>query len=86
MIPVALAAMLSKNFVTPLVRKFGYRQVLVANTVLVGLSIASFALMTGDEPTWLRVIHMGFFGFFNSIQFTCMNTLTLKRSGWQACQ
>ena len=78
MIPVALAAMLSKNFVTPLVRKFGYRQVLVANTVLVGLSIASFALMTGDEPTWLRVIHMGLFGFFNSIQFTCMNTLTLK--------
>lgn len=78
MIPVALAAMLSKQFITPLVRRFGYRQVLVVNTVCVGLSIASFALMTASEPTWLRIIHMGLFGFFNSMQFTCMNTLSLK--------
>ncbi len=78
MIPVALSAMLSKQFTTPLVRRFGYRKVLVVNTVLVGLSIASFALMTASEPTWLRVIHMGLFGFFNSMQFTCMNTLSLK--------
>jgi len=78
MIPVALAAMLSKRFVTPMVRRFGYRRVLVVNTVMVGLSIASFALMTGAEPTWLRILQMGLFGFFNSMQFTCMNTLTLK--------
>jgi len=78
MIPVALAAMLSKQFITPLVRRFGYRQVLVVNTICVGLSIASFALMTASEPTWLRIIHMGVFGFFNSMQFTCMNTLSLK--------
>lgn len=78
MIPVALAAMLSKRFITPLVKRFGYRQVLVVNTILVGFSIASFALMTANEPTWLRIIHMGLFGFFNSMQFTCMNTLSLK--------
>lgn len=78
MIPIALAAMLSKQFINPLVRRFGYRQVLVVNTILVGLSIASFALMTASEPTWIRIIHMGLFGFFNSIQFTCMNTLSLK--------
>jgi EmrB/QacA subfamily drug resistance transporter len=78
MIPVALAAMLSKRYVTPMVRAFGYRRVLVVNTFMVGLSIASFALMTASEPTWVRIIHMGLFGFFNSIQFTCMNTLTLK--------
>lgn len=78
MIPVALAAMLSKQFITPLVRRFGYRRVLVVNTICVGLSIASFALMTANEPTWLRIMHMGLFGFFNSMQFTSMNTLSLK--------
>ncbi len=78
MIPISLAAMLAKPATTRIIGRFGYRQVLLVNTVLVGISIMSFALTTTAEPAWLRILHMGLFGFVNSMQFTCMNTLTLK--------
>ncbi|WP_300618894.1 multidrug transporter subunit MdtD [Dokdonella sp.] len=78
MIPVAIAGMLAKRFVVPLVRSLGYRRVLVGNTVLVGLAMASFALISHDQPMWLRVLQLACFGFVNSLQFTAMNTVTLR--------
>ncbi|HLK71521.1 MAG TPA: MFS transporter, partial [Steroidobacteraceae bacterium] len=33
------------------------------------------------EPLWLRVLQFGIFGAANSLQFTAMNTLTLKDLG-----
>ena len=78
MVPVALAGMVSKRFVVPLIREFGYRRVLVSNTVLVGLAMASFALISPDEPVWLRILQLAFFGLVNSLQFTAMNTITLN--------
>jgi EmrB/QacA subfamily drug resistance transporter len=78
MIPVALAGILAKRLAAPFIHHFGYRPVLVYNTFLVGLAIASFALISGNEPTWIRVVQLAFFGTVNSLQFTAMNTLTLK--------
>lgn len=78
MIPVAAAGILSKRAVVPLVRDFGYRRVLLVNTVLVGLAIASFALVGETQPLWLRVVQFAAFGAVNSLQFTAMNTVTLK--------
>jgi len=68
----------SKRFIVPLIREFGYRRVLVGNTVLVGLAMASFALISPQEPVWLRITQLAFFGLVNSLQFTAMNTLTLN--------
>ena len=76
--PVALAAMASKRLVVPLIRELGYRRVLVGNTILVGLAMASFALIAPAEPAWLRVVQLAFFGLVNSLQFTSMNTITLN--------
>ena len=78
MVPVALAGMVSKRFIVPLIREFGYRRVLVGNTVLVGLAMASFALISPAEPVWLRIAQLAFFGLVNSLQFTAMNTITLN--------
>jgi MFS family permease len=78
MIPVAAAAILCKPLVTPLITRMGYRRVLVSNTVLVGLAIASFALFHAGEPMWLRIVQLAIFGAANSLQFTAMNTITLK--------
>jgi EmrB/QacA subfamily drug resistance transporter len=78
MVPVALAGMVSKQFVVPLIREFGYRRVLVGNTVLVGLAMASFSLISPNEPVWLRIVQLAFFGLVNSLQFTAMNTITLN--------
>lgn len=81
MIPIAAAAMFSKRIVVPLVRRFGYRQVLVVNTMLTGLVMASFALIEPGRPLALHVAHFALFGAINSVQFTAMNTLTLRDLG-----
>nr|WP_267939230.1 multidrug transporter subunit MdtD [Paraburkholderia flagellata] len=81
MLPTAAAGMFSKRLVTYLIMRYGYRSVLVSNTVLVGLMMASFALSTPNEPLWMRIAQLAIFGGVNSMQFTAMNTLTLKDLG-----
>ncbi len=78
MLSTSAAAIASKQLVTPLITRVGYRKMLVVNTVLVGLAMASFALISGQEPLWLMILQLGFFGSVNSLQFTAMNTVTLK--------
>ncbi|WP_269913321.1 multidrug transporter subunit MdtD [Acinetobacter sp. HY1485] len=77
-IPLALGAMLIKRFISRLIHAFGYKKVLVVNTLLVGLGIASFALISTHTPMWWQAIHFFLFGLVNSIQFTAMNTVTIK--------
>lgn len=78
MIPVAAAGMLAKQLAVSLVEHFGYRRVLMVNTVLVGLAMASFALMTPGQPLVWRIVQLAAFGAVNSLQFTVMNTVTLR--------
>jgi len=78
MLPVAAAGMVTKTLATRLITRLGYRKVLVLNTVLVGLSMASFSQVTAEQPLWLRLVQLAFFGAVNSMQFTAMNTVTLK--------
>jgi EmrB/QacA subfamily drug resistance transporter len=78
MIPVAAAAIGCKALATHLIDRFGYRRMLIGNTLVVGLTMASFALITPEQPLWLRILQFAFFGGVNSMQFTAMNTVTLK--------
>ena len=78
MLPTSIAAIASKRFVTPLITRVGYRKTLVVNTILVGAAMATFALISPREPLWLTIIQLAFFGCVNSLQFTAMNTVTLK--------
>jgi EmrB/QacA subfamily drug resistance transporter len=78
MLPTSAAAILSKRLVTPLITRVGYRRMLVVNTTLVGAMMASFALISPAQPSWLTLIQLAVFGIVNSLQFTAMNTVTLK--------
>ncbi|WP_111894057.1 multidrug transporter subunit MdtD [Acinetobacter sp. MB5] len=78
MIPLVLGSLFSKPIVRPLIQHFGYRNVLLINTVAVGLCVMSFTLTTATTPEWLRALHFFLFGTLNSIQFVSMNTYTLK--------
>jgi EmrB/QacA subfamily drug resistance transporter len=78
MLPVAIAGMAVKPLVTPLITRAGYRRVLVANTILIGLTMASFSLISPQQAWWVHCAQLAFFGAVNSLQFTAMNTLTLK--------
>ncbi len=77
MVPTVAGAMASKTVAIRLIRAWGYRRVLVLNTVLLGAMIASFALVPAGGPVWALALHLALFGMVNSLQFTAMNTLTL---------
>ncbi|MFT4192656.1 MAG: multidrug transporter subunit MdtD [Comamonas sp.] len=78
MLPVALASIAMKRAATPLIRSQGYRRVLVGNTLLIGTLIAGFALIGPATPLAGKLVLLALFGAFNSLQFTAMNTVTLK--------
>lgn len=75
MMPSAAAAMGMKMFAPRLLARFGYRQVLTVNTVLIGLTISMFALVGPGTPFYVIVAISLAQGFFNSLQFSSMNTL-----------
>jgi MFS family permease len=75
MMPAAAAAMGMKMFAPRLLARFGYRQVLTVNTVLIGLTIALFTLVGPGTPFYVIVAISLAQGFFNSLQFSSMNTL-----------
>src|SRR5208337_785993 len=56
-------------------RYFGYRNVLISNTIILGLLIGLFATIGVGTPVWLIVTQVFVFGFFTSLQYTSMNTL-----------
>ncbi|KKB62091.1 EmrB/QacA subfamily drug resistance transporter [Robbsia andropogonis] len=78
MLPVAAAGMGAKRLASPLIVRFGYRGVLIGNTVAVGLMMASFGFVTPTWPIAILLCQLAVFGAVNSLQFTAMNTLTLK--------
>ncbi len=74
---IALASLLVKPLIKPIMARFGYRRVLITNTRILGLLIASVALPTADAPLWLWAALLFSMGLCNSIQFSAMNTLTI---------
>src|SRR5207247_11233926 len=75
MMPQAVAAMSLKMAMPGILRRFGYRGVLISNTVILGLLIALFATIGPGTPVWLIVAQAFVFGFFTSLQYTSMNEL-----------
>ncbi|MCS0592363.1 DHA2 family efflux MFS transporter permease subunit [Massilia norwichensis] len=75
MMPTAAAAMGMKLIAPKVLARFGYRQVLIVNTICIGLTIALFTLVGPGTP-WYAIAGIGLLqGFFNSLQFSSMNTL-----------
>jgi len=75
MVPQAFAAMSLKTVMPRILARVGYRRVLLANTLAIGLIIMSFATIGAETPLWRVVIQLFCFGFATSLQYTSMNTL-----------
>jgi EmrB/QacA subfamily drug resistance transporter len=75
LMPQAAASMTMKLAMPRILAQFGYRGVLISNTVLLGLFIMLFATIGVHTQVWLIVLQMFFLGFFTSLQYTSMNTL-----------
>jgi len=73
--PQAFAAMSLKLTMPLILKKFGYRRVLIANTIILGLLIFLFSTIDVATPVWIIVAMAFTFGFLTSLQYTSMNTL-----------
>ncbi|NMG36656.1 MFS transporter [Azoarcus sp. TTM-91] len=65
-----------KTVTTPLLRRFGFRQVLVGNGVLGALAIAACGLLQADTPGWIAAALLVAAGLTRSMQLTALSTLT----------
>jgi len=75
MMPAAAAAMGMKLLTIRILRRFGYRKVLIVNTLLMGVTISMFALVGTATPIMV-IVFLGLTqGFFNSLQFSSMNSM-----------
>jgi len=75
MMPQAIAAISLKMTMPRILRRFGYRAVLISNTVIIGVLILLFATIGIGTHVWLIVLLVFSYGFFTSLQYTSMNTL-----------
>jgi hypothetical protein len=73
--PQALAAMSLKLILPHILKKFGYRQVLISNTVMLGVMLMLFSTIDAGTHAWVIALMAFIYGFFTSIQYTSMNTL-----------
>jgi EmrB/QacA subfamily drug resistance transporter len=75
MMPQAFASMSLKMTMPKILARFGYRAVLISNTIIIGLLILLFSTIGQGTPVWLIVLIVFSYGFFTSLQYTSMNTL-----------
>ncbi len=75
-LPQAVASMSLKLTMPRLLEKFGYRRVLIVNTICVSGMIMLFSTIgVGTRPAVIVLMALAF-GFLASLQYTGMNTLT----------
>jgi EmrB/QacA subfamily drug resistance transporter len=78
MLATVVGSMLVKRIAVRTVQRYGYRRVLQVNSVLLGLVLASFGLVSPQQPLGLLLAQLFVFGGINSMQFSAMNSVTLK--------
>jgi hypothetical protein len=79
--PQAFAAMSLKLTMPLILKRFGYRSVLVLNTLALGVMITLFATIGPTTAVWLIVMLAFGYGFLTSLQYTSMNTLAYADVG-----
>lgn len=75
--PMAITAMFGKSAVIGILNRFGYKTILMANTMIIGLLICAFAIPEATSSIYWYLPIAALLGFFNSIQFTSMNAISI---------
>ena len=73
--PQALAAIGMKLAVQRIMGRFGHRQVLIFNTVVIGVMIAAFSQVGPGTAVWVILMFSVVQGSVSALQFTAMNSL-----------
>jgi MFS family permease len=73
----AIGAIGMKTVVGAILRRFGFRNVLALNSIISAALIAAPALFTQVTPAPVMLAVLFFGGFFRSLQFTCINAISV---------
>jgi EmrB/QacA subfamily drug resistance transporter len=77
-------AMVMKTLTVSILKRFGFRQVLMVNALLASASGAAFGLFTAETPHALIVAVLLLSGCLRSLQFTCLNAICFADVAKQA--
>jgi MFS family permease len=69
----AVGALIMKTTAPPILRRFGFRSVLIVNGLICSATFMVYALFKIDTPHWLIMVALAVGGFFRSLQFTSLN-------------
>jgi len=69
----AVGALAMKTTAPPILRRFGFRSVLVANGVICAATFMVYAFFRIGTPQWVIMTTLAVGGFFRSLQFTSLN-------------
>lgn len=75
MVPQALGSITAKWVINRALVHYGYRRLLLGNTLIVAVLLAMFALLGPTTPVWLIALLTFAYGAFAGLQYTAMNTL-----------
>lgn len=81
MMPTAAAAMGMKFLSAWLLRRHGFRRILIVNTIMLGLTLGVFSSVAPNTPLAMIVLLGLAQGFFNSLQFSSMNAMAYADIG-----
>ncbi len=71
----AVGAILMKIVMQPILRRFGFRRLLVGNAALTGIMMMAMGLFGPSTPVALMIGMLALHGFFRALQFTCIGAL-----------
>ena len=74
----AFGALLMKIAARPILRRFGFRQVLTYNALVCAALLTLYALFTPETPHLLIAFVLVVASFFRSLQFTCLNAVAFS--------
>jgi EmrB/QacA subfamily drug resistance transporter len=71
----AAGALVMKTVAPPILRRFGFRTVLLVNGAIVALTFFAYSLIRLETAHWVILAVLAISGFFRSLQFTSLNSL-----------
>ncbi len=74
-LPQSVASLVFRFSIPSLLAFFGYRKLLLFNTIFMGTIMMFFATVDHHTSVALIILQASGFGFFSSLQYTSMNTL-----------
>lgn len=75
LVPVAIGIFIVKAIILKVLRMFGFKRLLLINTILVSLLLLAFCMITPAVPAYGIALLTFMFGFLISLQYSGMNSL-----------